>query len=136
MSDVYRVEVQVSAPVQPTEVPERVIEAVESLFPEADVDVQGDRVVGHTRSLSTFSERLHEQAILDTARERLLADRRGDTLVVQLKKAAAFEGVVNFSVGEPDELGEIEVRIRVDHPEVEGFVDQVAPPTEDGEPLT
>ena len=52
-----------------------------------------------------------------------------------LKKQAAFEGVVNFAVGEPDELGEIDVTVRVREPDVESFVDYVAPETDDGRPV-
>jgi predicted RNA binding protein with dsRBD fold (UPF0201 family) len=52
-----------------------------------------------------------------------------------LKKQAAFEGVVNFAVGEPDELGEIDVEVRVREPDVESFVDYVAPETDEGQPV-
>ncbi len=43
--------------------------------------------------------------------------------------------MVNFAVGNPDELGELHVRMQVDDPTVEEFVDYVAPPTEDGKPI-
>jgi predicted RNA binding protein with dsRBD fold (UPF0201 family) len=134
-SAVYRVDVRVIAPVRDTEVPERVADAVRNLFPEADVEFEDDRVVGRSRSLSRFSERLHEQAILDTAREQLFEHQYGDAIHFDLKKLAAYQGVVNFSVGNPDELGDVRVRIRVEHPSVEEFVDLIVPPTEDGEPV-
>ena len=134
---VYRVEVRVVAPVHPTEVTDRVEDAIENLFPDAEIEREAGRVVGTTHSVERFAELLRRQEILDTARERLLdgGDRSGDAIHVELKKLAAFQGVVNFAVGTPDELGELEVRIRVEEPSVEAFVDALAPPTEDGEPV-
>jgi predicted RNA binding protein with dsRBD fold (UPF0201 family) len=132
---VYRAEVRVVAPVQDTEVPERVADAVRNLFPEADIETEDGRVVGHTHSLSHFSELLHEQEILDTARKQLFAQQYGDAIHFDLKKLAAFQGVVNFAVGNPDELGDISVRIAVEDPSLAEFVDLVAPPTEEGRPV-
>ncbi len=133
---VYRIEVRVVAPVHPTEVSARVEDAIENLFPDAEIERQEGRVVGTARSVERFAELLRRQEILDTARERLLKGRRGEAIHVDLKKLAAFQGVINFAVGTPDELGELAVRIRVEDPDVETFVDSVAPPTEDGEPVT
>lgn len=135
MSDVYRAEVRAIAPVRDTEVPERVADAIRNLFPEADVEFEEGRVVGRTHSLTHFSERLHEQAILDTARKQFFAEQYGDAIHFELKKLAAYQGVINFSVGSPAELGDIEVRIAIEEPSVEEFVDLVAPPTEEGEPV-
>jgi predicted RNA binding protein with dsRBD fold (UPF0201 family) len=135
MSDVYRAEVRVIAPIQDTEVPERVADAVRNLFPEAEIELEESRVVGRTHSLSHFSERLHQQEILDTARKQLFAEQYGDAIHFDLKKLAAFQGVVNFAVGNPDELGDIQVRIEVDEPDLDEFVDLVAPPTEEGRPV-
>jgi predicted RNA binding protein with dsRBD fold (UPF0201 family) len=131
----YSVDVSVTAPVYPTEVEDRVADAVLNVFPDADIERGEGELRAQTHSVERFAERLHEQAILDTARGQLLADRRGDTLRFALKKQAAFEGVVNFAVGEPDELGELHVTVRVNSPDVESFVDSVAPPTEDGVPV-
>jgi predicted RNA binding protein with dsRBD fold (UPF0201 family) len=82
-----------------------------------------------------FSERLHEQAILDTARGAFFGGQSGDTIEFDLKKQAAFRGVVNFAVGDDSELGEIHVSVHVEEPSVEMFIDHVAPPTEDGKPV-
>lgn len=133
---VYRIELRVVAPVRPTEVTDRVADAVENLFPEADVVHEEGQVVGTGRSVEQFAALLRRQEILDTARERLLDGVRGDAIHVKLKKLAAFRGVVNFSVGSPDEVGDLAVRIRVEEPTVGAFVDAVAPPTADGEPVT
>ncbi|PSQ18317.1 coaE operon protein [Halobacteriales archaeon QS_8_69_26] len=133
-SAVYRAEVRVVAPVQDTEVPDRVEDAVRNLFPDAEFEREDGRIVGRTHNLSEFSERLHEQAILDTAREQFRAEQYGDAIHFDLKKLAAFQGAVNFAVGNEDELGDLQVRIAVEEPSVEEFIDMVAPPTEDGEP--
>jgi predicted RNA binding protein with dsRBD fold (UPF0201 family) len=43
--------------------------------------------------------------------------------------------VINFAVGSPDELGDIEVHVTVEEPGVDAFVDYVAPPTREGKPI-
>jgi predicted RNA binding protein with dsRBD fold (UPF0201 family) len=135
MTEVYSVDVQVTAPVMPTEVTDRVRDAVTNLFPEAELTEGHGELVGEAHGMEQFSELLHEEEILDTARGQFLADRRGDTFSFDLKKQAAFQGVVNFAVGEPAELGDIHVRVTVREPSVEAYIDHVAPPTEDGRPI-
>ena len=132
---VYKVDVEITAPVYPTEVTDRVADAVHNLFPEAEIDQREGELVGTAHSMERFSELLHEREILDTARDQFFANRRGDTVSFDLKKQAAFESLVNFAVGQPDELGELHVRVRVHEPSVEAYVDHVAPRTEDGRPV-
>ena len=131
----YRIDVELAAPVNDTEVTERVVTAVENLVPGAEIERAPGEVRAETHSLDHFSELLHDQEILDSARNEFFADRQGDVVRVALKKQAAFEGVVNFAVGEPDELGDIELRIRVHEPSVGEYIDHIAPPTEDGTPV-
>lgn len=133
---VYSVDVEIVVPIKDTEVKARVRDTVESLFPEAEFEEGHGELRGEAHSLSHFSELLHEQQILDTARGQFFAGQEGDTFSFDLKKQAAFRGVVNFAVGKPGELGEIHVRVRVKDPSVEAYVDHVAPPTEDGRPVT
>ena len=135
MTTVYRVDVEVTAPVFDTEVTSRVADAITNLFPGIELEEGPGELRGTTHSLEHFSEQLHTQEILDTARSVFFENRRGQAFSFSLKKAAAFQGRVNFSVGEPDELGEIAVRVRVDEPDLEAYVDHVAPPTEDGKPI-
>jgi len=132
---VYKVDVEITAPVYPTEVTDRVADAVHNLFPEAEIEHREGELAGTAHSMERFSELLHEREILDTARDQFFANRRGDTVSFDLKKQAAFEGLVNFAVGQPDELGELHVRVRVHEPSVEAYVDHVAPRTEDGRPV-
>lgn len=134
MSEVYSVDVEITAPVYPTEVTDRVEDAITNLFPGAEIERAPGEIRAETHSLDEFAEQLREQAILDTARGAFFDGRRGDTFSFALKKQAAFEGVVNFAVGNPDELGDLHVSVRVNQPSVEAFVDRIAPSTEDGVP--
>jgi predicted RNA binding protein with dsRBD fold (UPF0201 family) len=135
MSAVYRVDVQITVPVNDTEVTDRVADAVTNLFPSAEPEHRHGELVAEVHELEGFSERLHEQEILDTARGAFFDTLEGDTFTFDLKKQAAFEGRVNFAVGNPDELGDIHVRVRVTEPTAEAYIDAVAPPTEEGRPV-
>ena len=132
---IYRIDVRVIAPVRDTEVTDRVADAVRNLFPNAEISEEPGRLVAEAHSMDAFSGRLHEQEILDTARREFFRRADDEGFAFALKKQAAFKGVINFAVGNPDELGDIEVQVTVHDPEVEAFVDHVAPPTEDGTPV-
>ncbi|MFB6136551.1 MAG: RNA-binding domain-containing protein [Halobacteriaceae archaeon] len=133
---IYRVDVDVRAPVRDTEVEDRVVRAVERLFPEAEVEVRDGEVVATAHSLDTVAERIREQRILDTARSLFFSNRHGEGFAFDLKKQAAFKGVVNFSVGSEAELGDVHVEVRVHDPGVDEFIDYLAPETdEEGRPV-
>ena len=134
-SQIYRVDVEITAPVYDTEMTARVADAVSNLFPNADLETGHGEIRGTAHSLEHLSELLHRQEILDTARSEFFSNGEGNTFSFALKKGAAFEGRINFAVGERDELGEIAVRVRVDEPSLESYVDAIAPPTEDGRPI-
>lgn len=133
---IYRIEATITAPVCDTEVTDRVEDAVENLFPNADIERREGELVATTHSLDHFSELLHRQEILDTARNEFFRRGSGSYFSFSLKKQAAFEGVINFAVGSEDELGDIDAEVRVEEPDVETYIDHVAPPTEEGEPVT
>jgi predicted RNA binding protein with dsRBD fold (UPF0201 family) len=132
---VYSVDVEISAPVNDTEVTARVADAIRNLFPEADPTHREGELSAGVHSLKGFSEELHRAEILDTARSVFFNNLAGDRFAFDLKKQAAFEGRVNFAVGEPAELGDIHVVVTVREPDAEAFIDYVAPPTEDGKPI-
>ena len=134
-SVVYRIDVEITAPVYETEVTDRVADAIETIFPGADPELRHGELHATVHDLDHFSELLHRRAILDTARGVFFDNLRGDTFSFRLKKQAAFQGVVNFVVDEPGELGAISVRVRVAEPDAETVIDDVAPPTEDGQPI-
>ena len=135
MSTVYSVDVEATAPVYDTEVTDRVADAIRRIFPNAEIEEGHGELRASAHDLEHFSELLHRQEILDTARGVFLGSLEADTFAFDLKKQAAFEEVVNFSVGDPDELGEIHVRVRVNDPDAESYIDHVAPPTEGGKPV-
>jgi predicted RNA binding protein with dsRBD fold (UPF0201 family) len=132
---IYSVDAEITAPVYDTEVTDRVADAIVNVFPGADPEFRHGELTATVHDLEHLSELLHRQEILDTARGVFFDERRGDSFSFRLKKQAAFEGVVNFAVGDSAELGDISVRVRVEEPSVEEFVDHIAPPTEDGEPV-
>lgn len=132
---IYSVDVQVTAPVNDTEVTERVRDAILNLFPNAEIEERPGELLAETHDLEAFSEHLHRQEILDAARNVFLENREGDTLAFDLKKQAAFEDVVTFAVGNPSELGDLHVRVRVEEPDVATYIEHVAPPTEEGRPV-
>ena len=132
---IYSIDVRIEAPVEPTEVTDRVEDAVSTVFPNAEFSHDPGKLVAETHTLEPFSDVLHEQEILDTARREFFNGAGDDSFSFALKKQAAFEGVVNFAVGNPDELGDITVDVTVREPDVEAIIDAVAPPTEDGTPV-
>lgn len=133
---IYSVDVRVSAPVRDTELEDRVVRAITNLFPGAEIERTESGVVATAHDLDHLAERLREQRILDTARSVFLDARRGDRFSFALKKPAALHDVVNFSVGEPSEIGEISVEVRVRDPDAETYIEHVAPPTdEEGRPV-
>ncbi|MBB6647439.1 RNA-binding domain-containing protein [Halobellus ruber] len=132
---IYRIDARIVAPVHDTEVTDRVEDAVRNLFPDVEFDHVDGEIVGETHSLERFSERLHEQEILDTARREFFKHADDEGFSFSLKKQAAFKGVINFAVGNPDELGDVAVTVTVHEPDVETYIDHVAPPTEDGTPV-
>ena len=131
----YALEAEITAPVYDTEVTDRVATAITNIFPDASPELRHGELHATVHDLERLSELLHRQAILDTARGVFFENRRGEGFSFRLKKQAAFVDVVNFAVDEPGELGAITVRIRVDTPSVEAVIDQIAPPTEGGQPV-
>jgi predicted RNA binding protein with dsRBD fold (UPF0201 family) len=135
MSEVYSVDVEITAPVHPTEVEDRVADAIRGLFPAAEPEMRHGELTATVHDLEHLSTCLHRQEILDTARSVFFDNRQGEAFAFRLKKGPALQGVVNFTVGEASELGDIAVRVAVAEPDVEEYIDHVAPPTEDGRPV-
>lgn len=137
MSEEYTVRVTAEAPVNKTEVQDRVARAIEAIFPESTVSSEPTYVVAEGESLDRFTDCLHEQQILDTARAHLRTHADNNVIRFRLKKQAAFVGVVNFAVGESSELGDIDVEIEIIEPELPGLLDVIAPETDDdGQPVS
>ncbi len=124
---ISKIEVQVTTPLNPTESRDRVEDAILNLFPDADIDERHGELIAETHSLERVSDRLREQNIVSTAREVFVQGLEGDTFSFDLKKQAAFKGIVNFAVGNPDELGDVHVRVRVEEPDPRTVIDEIAP---------
>jgi len=122
----------VHSSVRPTERVERVVSAIEKIFPGLIMDIREDRIDAYDgpESLRNFHKLLREQRILDTARSVLLDGRVGNTIQFRLSKQAAFMGKVSFP---PDEesLGSLHIQITGG----ERLVDWLAPMTENGIPV-
>ncbi|MFW6447981.1 MAG: RNA-binding domain-containing protein [Halobacteriota archaeon] len=131
---IYRVDVEVVAPVHPTEDPDRVVEAIRRLFPAAEVDRHEGEVIARTHTVDPLAEAFARQRILETARARLLDAIDGDTIAFTLDKQAAAAGVANFGLDRPGELGDLAVSIRVDQPDPMRLVDWLTGVGSDEEP--
>lgn len=125
------IEVSVYAMIRPTERLEKVVSAVEKIFPGLIMDIRGDRIEAYNslESLRTMHKLLREQQILDTARSVMLRGQVGNTIQFRLNKQAAFMGMVNFPP-EEEPLGSIHVKITG-----ENVIDWLAPRTENGVPV-
>jgi uncharacterized protein len=126
------IEISVHALVRPTERLEKVVSAIEKIFPGLIMDIREDRIEAYDGpdSLKNFHKLLREQKILDTARLVMTNGLIGDTLQFRLNKQAALMGYVNFPP-EDEPLGSIHVQITGK----ERVIDWLAPQTEDGVPV-
>lgn len=126
------IEITVHAIVRPTERVEKVVSAVERIFPGLIMDIRGDRVDAYDGpdSMMSFHELLREQKILDTARSVMTKGLVGNAIQFKLNKQAALMGKVSFP---PDEepLGSLHVQITGG----ERVIDWLAPRTEGGVPI-
>jgi uncharacterized protein len=125
------IEVSVYTPISPTERVEKVVSAVEKIFPGLIMDIRNDRIEAYSSldSLRTLHKLLREQEILDSARSVMLKGQTGNTICSKLNKQAAYMGRVNL-LAEEEPLGSINVQIIG-----EGLIDWLAPKTENGIPI-
>lgn len=121
------VEVTVETPVRPTEDTEKVLAAVEKIFPEATFTVEDGWVRGHGASIATLMKKTTEERVRDAARGALWRGRLDDRSTrFELAKQAAYVGRVNFNeVTHP--LGDLIVTVEVD--DLQALLDDIAPPT-------
>ena len=126
------IEVTVYTSVWPTERMEKVVLAIENIFPGLIMDIRGDRIDAYNGpdALKVFHSLLRKQQILDTARSVMLRGRSGDSFQFQLNKQAALMGIVSFPPLE-EPLGSIHVQITGG----DCAIDWLAPVTENGVPV-
>lgn len=131
--------VKVFAPVNPTEVQEKVEQAILNFFP-VPLELQ-ERAIpmlygeGDIENLRRLHLRLREERILDTARRLFLNGIRGDVTRFRLNKQVAFTCKLNFPAGK-ESLGSIDVEISAENEDdLLTIIDWLAPQTVDGEPV-
>jgi predicted RNA binding protein with dsRBD fold (UPF0201 family) len=109
----------------PTEDRERIIKAITSLFPDAEVSGTNEmEAVSH--SAGAFAEQLKRQRIRDSARAVLRRGVHDNAISFRLNKQVAIVGKVSFSE-EEHPLGDIIVEISAD--DIGVLIDEIAPST-------
>jgi len=125
------IEVTVYSAVRPTEKVDRVVLAIENIFPGLIMDIRTDRIDAYDgpQSLLRLHHLLRSQKILDAARSVLQRGVSGNAIQFQISKQAAYMGVVSFPPQE-EPLGSLHVRILAT--DGERVIDWLAPVTENG----
>lgn len=119
--------VRVEVPVRATEDPEKVREAVMNVFPDLEIESDGDflKGEGNTESLSELREALERRRIRLTTRGILIKNMRGKSTHIYINKQAALIGRVNVLEEPITPLGDIMVEIESD--DLLGIIDWLAP---------
>jgi len=133
------VSVKVLAPVNPTEIQDKVEKAILNFFPVEfklqESEIQALSGEGDLESLRRLHLRLREERILDTARKIFLNGIKDDTIRFRLNKQVACIGKLNFPAGE-ESLGSIHVEISAENMgDLLRVIDWLAPQTIDGKPV-
>lgn len=147
------IHVEVSAPVYPTEDPEKVIRAISALFTDIKIEREDLKPAepetgvlpslllsgeGGIDLLLTLHGLVRKEEIIDSVRNKALnTGLSSDELSVcfLLNKQAAFVGIPSIPAQE-EPLGSIEVVIRADsQEEMKRFFEWLLPPTEEGRPV-
>jgi len=121
-------DVLVSAPVFPSEDQNKVMQAVNRIFPSAVLEISEGMTGGRT-DIENFSTQIRRQKILDAARSVMIKGRRKDRTVFHLNKQAAFAGKISFT-DERAVLGTIMVIIEDE--DIDAAINIIAPATVDG----
>lgn len=147
------IHVKVSAPVYPTEDPEKVIRAISELFTDIKIekkDNNSDKLQTGIKPSSLLSGEggidlllvlhglIRREEIIDSVRNKIIgAGLSGDGLSVHflLNKQAAFVGIPSIPAQE-EPLGSIEVDIRAgSQEEMRRLFEWLLPQTENGKPV-
>jgi len=126
------IEVTICSSVRSTERVEKVVSAIENIFPGLIMDIRADRIEAYNGpdALKMFHELLRKEEILDSARSVMQRGLVGNTIQFQLNKQAALMGFVSFPP-EEEALGSLHVQITGG----ERVIDWLAPETENGVPI-
>jgi predicted RNA binding protein with dsRBD fold (UPF0201 family) len=116
--------------VYPTEDPEKVKQALLSIFPGADLQETEVGMVAVTEDLGHFMELVRRQRILDATRAVLIHAIHGSSTQLHLNKQVAFVGKITLVEGKPP-LGDIDVTFEDN--DIQALIDRMTPRTVDGE---
>ncbi|MCQ1536779.1 hypothetical protein FTO70_14080 [Methanosarcina sp. KYL-1] len=147
------IHVEVSAPVYPTEDPEKVAVGISKLFSGIEIERKSLGVAepgkgpspsfslsghGGLDLLLSLHELIRREAIIDSIRNKVFSKGlscEGLSVRFFLNKQVAFVGVPSIPA-EEGSLGSIEVLIKADSPEeLERLIEWLLPLTEDGKPV-
>ena len=121
--------VTISAPVFPSEDPERVEKAIRNIFPDAELEFADGMFEGEA-DLTHFSNLIRKQKILDVTRSVMTKGQRGRKTIININKQVAFVGKISYTE-EKTVLGTIKVILEDEN--LEALIDMIAPNTVDGE---
>jgi uncharacterized protein len=116
--------------VYPTEDPEKVKQALLSIFPGADLQETEVEMVAVTEDLGHFMELVRRQRILDATRAVLIHAIHGSSTQLHLNKQVAYVGKITLVEGRPP-LGDIDVTFEDN--DIQALIDRMTPRTVDGE---
>lgn len=126
------IEVKVEAPVNPSEDPQKVVGAVESVIERCSPEFRyGSRVVGRGAGSEPFSllyEQIRSRSAMGVLRRMMLDNRAGDSTWFLLNKQAATAGIAAVIEDEQESpLGPI--RVTVSCEELDSVIDWLVPET-------
>lgn len=122
--------IEITAPVFPSEDPDKVRTAITKIFPDAVFEETDKGVAAKSESLDRFGKQIRKQKILDTTRSVMIRGKRGEITRFFMNKQVAYVGKVSFCE-EKTILGTIKVVVESD--DMDALIDRVAPETVDGE---
>lgn len=129
-------QVHVRVPLNPSEDPKKVQEAVRNIFPGASLTPRDGWIECSLDSLAGLRALIRKQKILDASRRSLLASLEPDArrATFRLNKQAAFAGRVSFADDIASPLGDLAVTVEGD--DLEALFKEMAPMTIRGIPVS
>jgi uncharacterized protein len=126
------IEIKVEAPVNPSEDPQKVIDAIEMVVGRCSPEFRyGSRVVGRAagiESLTLLYEQVRSRSAMGVLRRMLVDNRAGDSTWFLLNKQAATAGIAAV-IDEEQESPLGPIRVTISCEELDPLVDWLVPET-------
>jgi len=126
------IELKVEAPVNPSEDPEKIIDAVDTIIKGCSPEFRyGSRVVGRATGIEPLSliyNQVRSRSVMGVLRRRLVDNRAGDSTWFLLNKQAAAAGIAAL-IDEEEESPLGPIRVTVSCAELDVLVDWLVPRT-------